>query len=147
MFFNDQYLHRTYTGLPSHFYSLRWPCTGACHYFTSTTVSQQKIRTGNIICGRQYRAQEPAHKESYWTPSGPWKFHYLSSLICSKTSTLLKVRVKISISQQRSLKRPYSAKCDNLWSSWRQEAHCTLVGVCLSLSPHIIQLVCLHSLF
>lgn len=51
--------------------------------------------------------QTPAHKEPYWTASGPWKLHYLWSLNCSMKSTLLKFRIKTSsIAEQRSLKRP-----------------------------------------
>ena len=128
----DSYLTPTVQGD----HVLDYRVTGACHYFTSTTAFQRKIRIGSTICGRQYRAQADTSPQRILLncirPLKP-SLSVKKSLDCKVMSTLSKFGVKTtSISQQRSLRRPYRANCDSLWPSWRQEAHHTLGGVCLS---------------
>lgn len=111
--------------------------TGACHYFTSTTGFQKKIRIGSTTCGRQYRAQaDTSPQRTLLNSIRPLKpsLSVKKSLDCKVISTFSKPRVKsTSNSQWMSLRRPYRANCECLWPSWRQEAHPILGGICLSL--------------
>lgn len=91
--------------------------------------------------------QTPAHKDPYWTASGPWNIHYLWSKVwIINRSPLFRVK-NILNSQQRSPRRLQS--CDSLlWAASFLEAGGTShTWGCMPLTVILHHPACLLTIF